>query len=96
MKSLGLICRCYTDGFGKAQDRFTRVWKTEPDRTELLLLDKVLVHMLTNGSIELIGDQWFGVVYKTNEGDEYYVECDRVSDGIIAIYEEVFMGGFRE
>jgi hypothetical protein len=52
--------------------------------------------MLTNGSIELIGDQWFGVVYKTNEGDEYYVECDRVSDGIIAIYEEVFMGGFRE
>jgi hypothetical protein len=59
--------------------------------TPVIAIDHIVMDMAHRygARIEVVADQWFGVSVKTKK-QRYYVECDRISDGLIAVLMELY------
>jgi len=98
MTKLDMVCSCGDND--KDVEADYRQWYRNLEEHDIIKDDDIRIDGLIMdlqsryyGILKIISDQWFGVSYDFDyEGakDNYYVECDRIQDGIIAIFKELY------
>lgn len=92
---LPMVCACGEEGEAGAEELrgwYRALWPKvllppkEPIDIEHIVMD---ISARYGTRVTILADQWFGVGVET-EHEKLYVECDRVSDGLLACFKWLY------